>query len=233
MIVLFATCARECCSLLCVSVYVCTVTTTPVPALTLLRRMSDNDSETKEVPLHPYVLLRMDKSIGVPAAFADGTLKWTDSMTGGRSSDKVLLDKARELMRAHTNGEPLEVRRALLGSMFAGQYNAPGAVFYCNYFHRYTQRDDGKPIILKAEAIEALVEANVPFAPWDVFVMFISEMRDTFLGVEEDDLPPVTLDESYAKFLSLHPFNAFGAAPGRPASVSSRNAIVNCLFERL
>ena len=169
----------------------------------------------------------MDKSIGVPATFAKGELKWTNLMTAGRSNDAVILEKARDLLRAHTNGEPLAVRKAMLGALFGAQYNAYASVFYCKYFDIYTQKDDGSEIVLKADAIAALVEANVPFAPWDVFVMFINEMHNTYAGVDGHALPPVDLMESYSDFLSEHPFNALGTTPSRQASISSRNATVN------
>ena len=78
-------------------------------------------------------------------------------MTAGRSNDAVILEKARELLRAHANGESLAVRKAMLGALFGGQYNAYATVFYCKYFNIYTQKDDGSDIILKADAIAALV----------------------------------------------------------------------------
>ena len=54
----------------CVCAYA--IVTTPVPALTLLLRMSQDLSENDEKQSHPYILLHMDESIGVPAVFANG-----------------------------------------------------------------------------------------------------------------------------------------------------------------
>ena len=202
------------------------IATTPVPALTLLLRMSQDLSESDEKQSHPFILLHMDESIGVPAAFANGELKWTNLMTAGRSNDATILAKARELMNAHTNGAPLEVRKALLGKLFESQYNAPAVIFFYKYFRAFVEEDEEHPVTLKSQAIAALVDANVPFIPWDVFVMFITEMYDTFADVDEEDLPPLNLKTAYLKCMADHPFNASNVTPKRTASVAARKATV-------
>ena len=207
---------------------VCAIATTPVPAITLLLRMSCDLSESDEKQSHPYILLHMDKSIGVPAEFANGELKWSNLMTAGRSNDATILAKARELMKAHANGASLATRKAQLGELFRSQYNAPATIFFYKYFRACMKDDEDRVITLKNEAITALVDANVPFIPWDVFVMFITEMHDTFADVDEDDLPPVDLQTAYLKCMTEHPFNACNITPKRTASVAARKATVKC-----
>jgi hypothetical protein len=86
----------------------------------------------------------------------------------------------------------MEVRKALLGKLFESQYNAHAMIFFYKYFRACMHEDDESVTVvaLKTQAIAALVDANVPFIPWDVFVMFITEMHDTFAGVDEENLPP-------------------------------------------
>ena len=168
----------------------------------------------------------MEDSIGVPAALANGTLKWSDQMMTGRSNDATILAKARELMKAHANGAPLALRKALLTTLFERQYNAPAAVYFYYFFRDYMDDDADEEVVLKSHAITKLVDANVPFIPWDVFVMFIAEMEAKFTGVGEDDLPPVDLLDVYLKFLAAHPFDVNNLTPSKTASLAARKATV-------
>jgi hypothetical protein len=56
--------------------------------------------------------------------------------------------------------------------------------------------------------------------------MFITEMHDTFAGVDEENLPPVNLQPAYLKYMAEHPFNANNVTPKRTASVAARKATV-------
>jgi hypothetical protein len=168
----------------------------------------------------------MDESIGVPAEYANGGIKWSNLMAPGRSNGPTILAKARELMYAHTNGAPLDERKALLGKLFESQYNAHAMIFFYKYFRACMPEDEDSVVTNKTQAIAALVDANVPFIPWDVFVMFLNDMHTTFADVDDEDLPPVDLQAAYLKCMTDHPFNANNVAPRRTASVATRKATI-------
>ena len=166
---------------------------------------SDDDSYEE---FYPFVIVdAMRPRFGCPPAFAAGSLKWDSKMTPGRSTDDTIRAKLTEFIRAHSAGESLEFRQRMMRDLWHMGYNQDACVF----FVCFACADEAAKIdtrhLRKKDAITILIDANIPFVPFDVFQDFLHEATETYLGVDDDLLPPIDWEPDYRVFVKQFPFN--------------------------
>ena len=125
---------------------------------------------------HPFaVTSKLSPEFGYPVAFATGSLSWeltestTSSTGGGRMSDSAVLDQVKELVAFTRDDEDLVARQLLLRTIFSNHYDAPHIQFYLNFFL------EGKKGNSKTDSIGLLVDNGVPFIPWSILLVHLSE----------------------------------------------------------
>ena len=177
-----------------------------IPPLQMSENDSDGQSDVDEQKYYnPFCLPEVELSLGCPAAFANGSLKWTKACAVGRSSDANVLAKAQELFKAHADGASLSARQDILGELFNMQYNAPAIIFYAKFF---CTSANTAALSTKAAAIALLVEENAPFIPWNAFHSFLVEKLDECKSNVNDDVAPVDWLAPYFAHMREYPFGS-------------------------
>ena len=145
--------------------------------------------------MHPFsIMSKLSPEFGYSTAFLSGklTCTLTDSSAasagGGKRADAITRREVQDLESSTMAGDDLENRQILLKSIFNGHYDAPRISFITSFF----LGDAAKPGISKADAVELLVRANVPFIPWPI-------LKDHL----EQGAQRIALKSSLAKLSSL------------------------------
>ena len=184
---------------------------------------SDDQSDVDEQKFYnPFCLPEVELSLGCPAAFADGSLKWTKACAVGRSSDASVLAKAQELFKAHADGATLSARQGILGELFNMQYNAPAIIFYAKFF---CTSANTTALSTKAAATTLLVEENAPFIPWNAFHSFLVEKLEECKSSVTVDVAPVDWLPAYLSFMRENPFGI----NSRPAQRNGGSSVTSTL----
>jgi hypothetical protein len=164
--------------------------------------VASDDDEPDDAYCHPFVIMdNMRLTFGCPSVFADETLVWDNKMHAGRADNAKIIAKLTDFLHSHCAGDSLSVRQAKLADMWHAQYNTNA----CIYIARFTDAvgPTGAHSLLKKEAVAALVDANIPFVPWDIWQDFLHRLGEE----EEHDVAPVDWEPDYDAFLAKFPFN--------------------------
>ena len=125
--------------------------------------------------IHPFVINKpLDDSFGYTSAFLKGTLAWdfessgvAASTGGGRHSMASVLELISELGSLTTSGSPLKERQTCLASLFHHHYNDERVQAYLHLMLIKVIKSTAR--YTKTDAIDLLVEHNVPFIPFEIF----------------------------------------------------------------
>jgi hypothetical protein len=168
-----------------------------------------SDSENDATNDHPFVIFDNPGDIGCNQDFISGDLEWTEQMTTTTTTDEKILQLCVSLMAAHSGGESLQIRQGWISRAFTAQYNTPALGHYAQYFGI---KPPAKGNWLRRDMIEALITANVPFLPWDIYHEMLADARKTY--DDQDDVhlaPAVDTTALYEAFCLAYPF---GGAQG-------------------
>ena len=188
---------------------------------------SDDDDDKLR---HPYVLVdELRLLISCPPRFASGDLQWSNKMTTGRTTDEVMRTKVGEFIRSHCAGDSLSVRQEKMREMWSLQFNQPACVFMAFFTCAGELAGVTPSTLSKKDAINYLVENNIPFVPWDILQDFIHRLTDEYVGKSVKALPPMDWEPEYVAFLAKFPYNGDNLATGNSgkkigSSVRSENS---------
>jgi hypothetical protein len=168
-----------------------------------------SDSEADDKFCHPFVVTKaMRLDFGCPPKFASGQLVWDKRMRGGRGgSDEVIRAKLGEFLRMHLAGESLRARQDKIREMWNIQYNTEACIFIACFTCADKVAEAKLKNLLKKEAIDLLIDENIPFMPWDIFQDFLHNLSAFIAEAEHSDLDPVNWVPDYEDFLKEFPFN--------------------------
>ena len=159
---------------------------------------------------HPFVILtKVPLQFGCPPSFTSGEIVWNSMMTG-RAGDATIRTMLTEFLALHHAGASLQDRQDKLREMWARQYNHNACVFLAYFMCATLLKDVAPSNVLKRDAINYLIDENIPFIPWDIFQDFIQRLKVAYIGKPELMLPtppPVDWEPVYEDFVHDFPFN--------------------------
>ena len=179
----------------------------------------------EQVPMHPFsIMSKLSPEFGYSAAFLSGKLTCTltdssaTSAGGGKRADAITRKEVQDLESSTMAGDDLENRQILLKKIFNGHYDGPRISFIASFF----LGDAAKPGISKADAVELLVRANVPFIPWPILKDHLEQGAQRI--ALKSSLAKLSWDAEYKAYCTRVPFNKEEAATEDPEAKSLKLA---------